>query len=204
MLVPMCSNYTIYLTGELLSDLYQAEASPNLPFITGSIRPTNPAPCVRVREGRRELVGLRWWLVPAKSQGIQSQYPMFNARVETAAEKPSFREPFQRRRCLLLATGWIEGNKSIGKHLMRRTDEKPFALAGLWDRWQRGEQVVESCTMLMTDAAPELAQIHDRMPIILPPSVHDAWLDPELIGPKEAIMSMLQSDLTNLTAKPMK
>lgn len=205
----MCSQYTIYLGSYDLAELFSAEPQPSLPFKTGEIRPTNNAPCVRMLNGNRELVGLRWWLVPAKSQGIQSEYPMFNARLETAAEKISFRDPFRKRRCLLLTTGWIEG-KVIGgtpkkpvkqKHILRRADQQPFALAGLWDRWEGGGKVIESCTMLMTDAVPKFASIHERMPIILPPSNYDAWLDPELTG-KEAILSLLNSATEEVDAVP--
>lgn len=206
----MCSRYTIRANAAQLAAQFHALPNASLPFKEGDILPTNNAPCVRLVNGQRELAGLRWWLVPAKSQGIQSEYTMFNARVETVAEKQSFREPFKHRRCLLLTTGWIEG-KVIGgtekkpikqKHVIARRDAAPFALAGLWDRWEGGGKVVESCTMLMTESTPELVSIHSRMPIVLSPNVFDAWLDPELTG-KDAIMSLLTPQLDDITYAPL-
>lgn len=205
----MCSRYTVYVGDQNLAELFDAQPQLSLPYKAGDILLTNNAPCVRWSNGRRELVGLRWWLVPAKGPGIQSKYPMFNARVETAAEKISFCDPFRNRRCLLLTTGWVEG-KTIGgtpkkpikeKYVMKRADLKPFALAGLWDRWEGDDKVIESCTMLMTDAVSKFAPIHERMPIILPPSTYDTWLDPELTG-VDAVKSLLVSATEEVDAVP--
>jgi putative SOS response-associated peptidase YedK len=128
---------------------------------------------------------------------------MINARSETLAEKPSFRTPFAKRRCLILADGyyeWVtEGKKKI-PHLFRRQDEQPFAFAGLWESWrvpvgdpleqlarpgQDGQPRLETATIITTSANELSAHIHDRMPVILPADTHDLWLDPTITDTKQ-------------------
>src|SRR5690606_33355300 len=111
---------------------------------------------------------------------------LINARGETVAEKPSFRAAFKRRRCLIAADGYFEWKKLDAKtkqpYYITRKDEQPFAFAGLWERWEKGAEPVESCTIITTDANPFLHDIHDRMPVILPPEQFSVWLDPEFEG----------------------
>jgi putative SOS response-associated peptidase YedK len=103
---------------------------------------------------------------------------MINARAETAAEKPAFREAFRRRRCLVVADGFYEWKKTGGKakqpYYIRMKDARPFGFAGLWDRW--GE--LETCTILTTSPNELCAPLHDRMPVILGTGDYDRWLDP--------------------------
>jgi putative SOS response-associated peptidase YedK len=104
-----------------------------------------------------------------------------NARCETIDRKPMFREPFRQRRCLVVADGFYEW-QALGRvkqpYFIHAADDRPFALAGLWDRWRRGQQVIESCTVLTTDANDRLAPLHDRMPVILQERDYALWLDP--------------------------
>lgn len=146
-----------------------------------NVAPTQEAPVIRVaRSGRRRLDLLRWGLIPywAKERSIGNR--LINARAETAAEKPAFRDPFRRRRCAVLADGFYEWKKvarTKQPFLLRRGDGRPFGLAGLWDRWRGGEEpALESFTILTTRPNELLAPIHDRMPVILPPSALDDWL----------------------------
>ena len=110
---------------------------------------------------------------------------MINARAETAAEKPAFKEAIRRRRCLLPASGFFEWQKVGARklpHLIRLRDGMPFALAGLWERWRPrgGGEPVESCTILTTEPNDLVAELHNRMPVILDPERFDLWLDPEV------------------------
>jgi putative SOS response-associated peptidase YedK len=123
---------------------------------------------------------MRWGLVPhwAKDKSIGNQ--LINARSESAASKPTFRDSFRRRRCLIAADGFYEWKK-IGKqkqpYLIRMPNNRPFAFAGLWDRWGEGDERFESCTILTTAANEQLCELHDRMPVILDPVIYERWLD---------------------------
>ena len=122
-------------------------------------------------EGKRELVPLRWGLVPAWSKGPDSRYSMINARAETVKSKPAYRNAFKHRRCLIPAEGfyeWKAGKGGKTPFLIRRAGGEPFAMAGLWERWHGPEgDTIESCTIIVTDANELVREIHDRMPVIL-------------------------------------
>jgi putative SOS response-associated peptidase YedK len=135
---------------------------------------------------------MQWGLIPswAKDPSIGSR--MINARGETAAEKPSFRSAFKRRRCLVPASGfyeWKKLNEVKGKggraakqpFYIYRADEQPLVMAGLWESWNDPEigKPLVTYSILTTDANAQLRELHDRMPVILEPEHFDAWLDPE-------------------------
>jgi putative SOS response-associated peptidase YedK len=106
---------------------------------------------------------------------------MINARSEAAADKPAFRHAFRRKRCLIAADGFYEWQKTGAKtkqpFYIHRRDGKPFAFAGLWETWAKGEEPVESCTILTTEANDLMRPLHDRMPVILNAKEYDHWLD---------------------------
>lgn len=146
-----------------------------------NLAPGQEAPVVVVEGGRR--LGLyRWGLVPAWAKDPAVGYRMINARVDTAPEKPAFRGPFQRRRCLVPADGFYEWRKA-GKAKVPVRFSLPggelFAMAGLWDEWTSPEgEVLRSCSVLTTEANALVSPVHDRMPVILTEAGEDAWLDP--------------------------
>jgi putative SOS response-associated peptidase YedK len=149
-----------------------------------NIAPTNPIAAMRVVPGgqERELVTLRWGLIPSWADDPKIGYRMINARSETVATKPSFRSAFKSRRCLIAADGYFEWQKWDGAKqpfYIHMKGGKLFAFAGLWERWapQDGE-AIESCTILTTDANELTKPIHDRMPVIVDPSDFKLWLDP--------------------------
>jgi putative SOS response-associated peptidase YedK len=131
---------------------------------------------------------LRWGLVPFWAKDIKIGYKMINARAETIAEKPAFRDALQTRRCLIVADGFYEW-QTMGSHPPRgrkqpwhitRADGAPFAFAGLWAVWHGGdgEEPLRSATVITTEANDTLADIHDRMPVMLPDQgAEEAWLD---------------------------
>ena len=177
----MCGRFVQYSHPEIYASRYdldtQREASPRY-----NLAPTQPVLAVRQRAaGRRELVALRWGLVPSWSKGADSRYSMINARAETVATKPAYRSAFRHRRCLIPTEGFYEWRATpTGKqpYLIRRVDGEPFALAGLWERWSGGNEPLESCTIIVTEANQAIRPIHERMPVVLAPDYHDAWLDP--------------------------
>lgn len=128
----------------------------------------------------REAVRLRWGLVPAWAKESSVGNRLINARAETVAEKPSFRSAFRARRCLIAADGFFEWRGKSGAktpYHIGLTHGGPFAMAGLWERWQaEGGPVIESCTIITTAANRLLEPIHPRMPVIVPIEHHHAWL----------------------------
>lgn len=150
-----------------------------------NIAPSQQVPVIRVEEGQRQLVLLRWGLVPFWADSSKSGYRMINARAETAHRLPAFRAAFRKRRCLIPASGffeWEHTGREKRPFYIYRKDGAPLAFAGLWEHWEgmdKGETgVVESCTILTTSAVEPVAKLHDRMPVILEPADFDRWLDP--------------------------
>ncbi|HWP00716.1 MAG TPA: SOS response-associated peptidase [Methylococcus sp.] len=192
----MCGRYTLQTPSDKLREQYRIErARERLEklFARYNIAPSQDVAAVRVaRDGVRELVPLRWGLIPHWAKEAKADYSTINARAETAAEKPAFRSAFRYRRCLIPADGFYEwqprpGSKIKQPWYITRKDGEPFAFAGLWERWEprpgaQGEPV-ESCTILVTDANDLLRPIHDRMPVILDPAAYDLWLDPAVRDP---------------------
>ncbi|MCA9916322.1 MAG: SOS response-associated peptidase, partial [Anaerolineales bacterium] len=147
---------------------------------------TQPVAAIRLdKEGERDFTFFHWGLIPswAKDPTIGSR--MINARSETVTEKPSFRTAFKRRRCLIPADGFYEWQKlGSGKQPMfirpAEGEERPFALAGLWEFWSDPDGgTIQSCTILTTSPNELMAPIHNRMPVIIEPEDFDLWLNPE-------------------------
>lgn len=153
-----------------------------------NIAPTDSILAVREEEGERRLVKLRWGLHPFWADDPPDKSgKMINARVETCHKSPAFRAAFRRRRCIIPASGFYEW-KSRGKgqkkqpYLIRFADHRPMPLAGLWERWEDPagkRQAVESCTIITGPANEKLAEIHDRVPILLTKENFAPWLDPQ-------------------------
>lgn len=155
-----------------------------------NIAPSQDIPIIRVEHGRRVLVQARWGLIPHWSKDGVTGGRTINARAETAADKPTFREPMRRRRCLVPAEGFFEWKK-LGDGprprkqpvFINRAGARAIAFAALWDRWGEEDSAVESVAILTCDANQAMTPIHDRMPIDLPPDAWARWLDPATIDP---------------------
>lgn len=128
---------------------------------------------------------------------------LINARSETVLEKPSFREAFKKRRCIIPADGFYEWARTGGRkqpYYFRLRDDQPFGFAGLWDRWEDQDgEVIESCTILTTEANEVLASVHDRMPVILHPRTYELWLNSDSQNAeslKELLQPFPESEMT--------
>jgi len=147
-----------------------------------NVAPSQDVPIVRENaEGERELVFARWGLIPSWSKEPKAEFSTINARAETVAAKPAFRSAFRSRRCLIPADGYYEwaarpGSKTKQPYYIGLREGALFAFAGLWERWERGETAVESCTIIVTEANELTRPIHDRMPVILPETDYELWL----------------------------
>jgi putative SOS response-associated peptidase YedK len=178
----MCGRFAMFASGEELKERYPfAEASLFEPRY--NIAPTQSVAAIRSTAAGRELARLRWGLIPSWSTDPAIGNKLLNARAETVAEKPSFRSAFKKRRCLIPASGFYEWQKvGAGRkqpYFIRPRDGGLFAFAGLWEHWHdpRGE-VVETCTILTTEANDVMRPLHDRMPVILGTGAEGLWLDP--------------------------
>ena len=147
-----------------------------------NICPTDTIDGIVEREGKRNLAAMRWGLVPSWWRGRLKDVPAtFNARAETVAEKLMFRDAFRRGRCLIPASGYYEWvGTPTGKqpYYFTTRDGSPLTIAGLWDEWKDVEThaLLQSCTMIVTNANALAAKVHDRMPVLLRPHDFDGWL----------------------------
>lgn len=186
----MCGRFTLITPGEVIAEQFDLAETPQI-APRYNIAPTQPVAAVRFNrdKGSRELVHFYWGLIPSWSKEPDIGSRMINARSETAAEKPSFRTAFKYRRCLIPADGFYEWQKvNGGKQPVRiqMKDERPFAIAGLWEHWQSPDgSEIESCTLLTTTPNNLLKSVHNRMPVILAPEDYELWLDPGAQHPGE-------------------
>ncbi|WP_040229014.1 SOS response-associated peptidase [Bhargavaea cecembensis] len=182
----MCGRFTLYVSYSELVERFAAAGSafPESDYAASyNIAPTQQVVAV-INDGSKNRLGhLKWGLIPRWADDPKIGSRLINARAETVAEKPSFREAFRKRRCLIPADSFYEWQKTDnGKKPMRirLKGEEVFALAGLWETWvfPEGERI-HSCTAITTKPNSLMAGIHDRMPVILPREREQEWLDPE-------------------------
>ncbi|MDH3307471.1 MAG: SOS response-associated peptidase [Acidimicrobiia bacterium] len=161
-----------------------------------NVAPTDPILTVAEHDGRRLLGRLRWGLIPHYAKNRRTIH--INARLESITDKPAFRSSFAKRRCLIPADGFYEwellqdGSKQ--PHFIQLAG-MPMALAGIWTRWtdpETGEKL-RTCAIITTDADPQIAAVHDRMPVSLQPDLWDDWLDPDLVEP-DALRGLLDAN----------
>jgi putative SOS response-associated peptidase YedK len=171
----MCGRAKLSTPVETLREAFQLDEVPDLPA-RYNIAPTQPIPVVR---SPHRLDLLRWGLMIANAKGRGGG---INVRVESVARAPAYRDAFRARRCLVVVDGFYEWKKNAtGRsqpYIVQRQDRRPFALAGIWDRGVTLDgEVLESCAVLTGPARGVVAQVHDRMPIIVPASEYARWID---------------------------
>jgi putative SOS response-associated peptidase YedK len=178
----MCGRFAYFGKGAFGHESLHLPEPPR--FENYNITPSQDILAIRTspETGHPEYTMLHWGLVPFWSKSVKTKFPLINARSEGIETKPSFRDPFKRRRCIIPASGFYEWQK-VEEHkqpyFIRPVDGRYFALAGLWDSW-RGEnsEDVNSCAIITTTANAGMKEIHDRMPVILGNMDIAAWLDP--------------------------
>jgi putative SOS response-associated peptidase YedK len=200
----MCGRFVATAPPSELADYFQAVLSESVANAdlepSYNVAPTNLVHTVRAHDGHRELEAMKWGLVPSWAKDPKIGSRMINARADTAATKPAFRSAIKKRRCLVPADGFyewqkVEGRKNKQPYYITRRDEEPIVFAGLWEAWkpkpdteayekalaeagsaEKLEWLI-SCTLLTTDPNQEMKRIHHRMPVLVPPSAWDRWLD---------------------------
>lgn len=194
----MCGRFTLRTPKERVKREFQLREEPVVEA-RFNIAPTQSILAVRQIDDEREATSLKWGLIPSWAKDDSMGARLINARSETVAEKPAFREAFKRRRCIIPADGfyeWRREGKGKQPFFFSMRDGRLFGFAGLWDSWRDEEgKVIESCTILTTEANEVLRPVHDRMPVILHPETYARWLDEdaraveslkELLGPYPA------------------
>jgi putative SOS response-associated peptidase YedK len=182
----MCGRTTKNYTWEQIHAMYQLTRPAAIPNMQPSFNvcPTDPVDVVLERDGQRNLEVMRWGLIPFWwSKPLKElRLATFNARVETVATKPFFREPFKKPRCLMPVSGYLEWqDTSSGKqpwYFTARDSSPLLTVAGLWDSWNNKEtgERIKSCTMIITEPNDFVAEVHNRMPVLLTPDLFEHWL----------------------------
>lgn len=205
----MCGRFVGFRKLEELKQYFPIDQSNCEAAANYNVAPSQEILAIARLGGSNVLDKYHWGLVPFWAKDIAVGYKMINARSETVATKPSFREAFKKRRCLILADGFYEwkGKKGEKQPMFITTpDASPFAFAGLWETWydrRDPDTAYRSCTILTRDAAGAVRELHHRMPVILHPEAYGPWLDPGSHDAK-ALSTILQTRaLTDLVFHPV-
>lgn len=203
----MCGRYAASADADELTELFEIdEVAGPMPRPDYNIAPTDPVPAVMERDRpdgrRRVLAEVRWGLVPSWSKDASGAARLINARVETVAEKPSFRKAFASRRCLLPADGYYEwypltGTKTKQPYFIRPADGGLLVMGGLYEFWKAPDGTwLATATVITTAATDEVGHLHDRMPMIVPKENWAAWLDPGFGSDARALLTVPAPGLT--------
>jgi putative SOS response-associated peptidase YedK len=186
----MCGRFTLTTDTKKLAEAFAGFEAPAELIPRYNIAPSQPVAVV-ANNGQNKIELFQWGLIPAWAKDPQIGDRMINARAETLAEKPSFKNAYKRRRCLVLSDGFYEWKKEEGSKAktpmyIQLTSGEPFAFAGLWESWRSpDDSTVLSCTIITTMPNELMAEIHNRMPVILPRAAYEQWLDPAERSPDQ-------------------
>ena len=188
----MCGRFVQYNLLQVIQQTFNIDAVSFEVIPNYNVAPTQEILAAVRHDNEIKLEKLHWGLVPFWAKDISIGSGMINARTETVASKPSFRNAFKKRRCLIPANGFYEwkgdkGNKQ--PYYVFIPSGEPFAFAGLWETWtdkESGEEsVYKSCAIITTSASGAIREIHHRMPVILDPKFHEKWLNAQIQDPKK-------------------
>jgi len=191
----MCGRFELHSAFEIIAKLFGLSDGAFAVPTGYNIAPGKDIAIIVNEGGKNRLAACRWGFVPSWGKDLKEGYKMINARAETVAEKPSFRQAFSRHRCLVVADGFYEWKNEGGKKrpfYIHRRDGIPFGMAGLYNLWTSPEGVqICTSTIITTDANESLTPVHDRMPVILAPDATGLWLDPS-VHEKEKLLPVLK------------
>jgi len=193
----MCGRYRLSRRKQIIVEHFEVLSDNDDWSPRYNIAPTQPVPVIRQhpKEPRRVFSLMRWGLIPSWAKDMRGSVSTINARSETAATKPAFRDPLKFRRCLLPADAFYEWRRSRSAKqpfCFEVNDGELFAFAGLWDGWKDpGGQWIKSCSILTTTPNAATSRVHDRMPVILSKDDYDFWLHPGMTN-VEALSDVLR------------
>ncbi|MFC7341066.1 SOS response-associated peptidase [Saccharopolyspora griseoalba] len=200
----MCGRYAVRRDPAALAEEFAAtDRTGGAVGADFNVTPTKNVPIVVERGGERSVRPVRWGLIPTWAKEATGGPPMINARAESITTKPAYAESARRRRCLMPATGWYEwqpGDKRRQPYVCRRSDGRSLAMAAVFSAWwapNSTDRPLVTCAVVTTEARGELADVHHRMPLVLPEDRWDDWLDParteidELLDPAPGVLGGL-------------
>jgi len=202
----MCGRFVGFRSLRELQEIFPIDKAGCDVTANYNVAPSQEILVIHKHEGENWLDKFHWGLVPFWAKDTSIGNRMINARAETVAEKPSFRNAFKKRRCLIIADGFYEWKGEKGRKqpmLITLPDRKPFAFAGLWEVWNKKDDpdsIYRSCTIVTTEASESISDIHHRMPVILKPDVYEPWLNPEnqeIVGLKNILAHGIQTKLVS-------
>jgi len=197
----MCGRYTLGQEPNSLLDYFHLHGEVPVYHLSYNIAPTQQAPVVMQSDAQRECRLMRWGLIPSWSKGPDARFTMINAKAETIDEKPAYKRPFKRQRCLIPCDGfyeWQPQGNSKQPYYISKAEPGLIAMAGIWDRWEAGEVPIESFSIITTAANTFMQSIHERMPAIIGPDAFDDWLAPandDTVKLKDLLQPYAGSDL---------
>jgi putative SOS response-associated peptidase YedK len=191
----MCGRFSQQRPASELAEIFSAESRVDELGPRYNVAPTDDALVVVQRDERRAITAYRWGLIPHWADAAKVGSRMFNARAETLTSSPAFRDSLQRKRCLVPVDGFYEWKRDGTKRqpfLIARADGRPLALAGLWSGWRDppADRVVRTFTIVTAAPNRQVADLHDRMPVIVPEEAWSMWLDPRL-GDRSELQGLL-------------
>ncbi|MDB4409333.1 SOS response-associated peptidase [Gammaproteobacteria bacterium] len=203
----MCGRFALHTPATKIEEVFHLPDNSALELKPRyNIAPSQDVPVIRDTDTEREMVMARWGLIPTWSKEAKSKYSTINARIESVAEKPTYRTPFKRRRCLIPADGFYEWkmvNSQKVPHHIRMRDSSVFAFAGLWDHWEDENESLDSCVIITTPSNEAMKPIHERMPAIIAPAHYDLWLDSRVSDKQEIMQYLASAPSSQLTAYPV-
>jgi putative SOS response-associated peptidase YedK len=205
----MCGRFVGFRSLEELRLYFPIEKAACEPVASFNVAPSQEILVIIKQDGENRLDKFHWGLVPFWSKDVSIGNRMINARAESVAEKPSFRNAFRTRRCLIPADGFYEwkGEKGAKQPIfITLPDKRPFAFAGLWETWSPRDDpnsIYKSCTIITTGASDAIRDIHHRMPVILKPEIYEPWLDPANQDTAELSRILKNEIVTELTGRPV-
>jgi putative SOS response-associated peptidase YedK len=205
----MCGRFAGFRSLRELQESFPIDKTACEVTVNYNVAPSQEILAIVKHEGENWLDKFHWGLVPFWAKDISIGNRMINARSETVAEKPSFRNAFKKRRCLILADGFYEWKGEKGhKQPMFITlpDRKPFAFAGLWEAWNKkpdSDSTYKSCTIITTQASESFSEIHHRMPVILNSEIYEPWLDSQNQDLDELKNILKREIITELVSYPV-
>jgi len=206
----MCGRFVQNFTLETLEKIFNVSSTSPDTSSNFNVAPTQEILTILKNDDEYKLERLHWGLVPFWAKDVSIGSRMINARAETVASKPSFRNAFKKRRCLIPASGFYEWKGEKGHkqpYYITIPSGEPFTFAGLWESWTDKEgdddSVYKSCTIITTSASNSIVELHNRMPVILDPKVYDQWLDVELQDAKELESILKEGSINEMKYHPV-
>lgn len=203
----MCGRYNLFSELQAISERFQAIEQKELMVEPRyNIAPGQNIAVVLSKENKREIALFQWGLIPNWAKDPKTGYKMINARAETIDTKPTFKGLLKRHRCLIPADGFYEWKKEGRQkqpYHIHLTNKEPFAFAGLYAEWDNGTEVIRTCTIITTEANELMAEIHDRMPVILTQENEKIWLDQDVTETAQLKSLMVPYEAAFMNAYPI-